>query len=68
MPRNKNPYMDSHIVRMKKIPYFLKLRVKAWLSGPKMAFKNSIFTLAKFVSMQHLTNYVIQCAFPYAYG
>jgi hypothetical protein len=64
----KKTYMDNHIVRMKTFPYFLKLSTKAWLSGPKMAFKNSICTLTKIVAMQHLTNYVIQCAFPYAYG
>jgi hypothetical protein len=50
VPRNKKAYMDNHIVRMKKIPYSLKLKVKAWLSGPKMALKNSIFTLAKIVA------------------
>jgi hypothetical protein len=42
--------------------------MKACLGGSKVAFKNTHFTLTKIVAMWHLPNYVIQCAFSYAYG
>lgn len=41
--------------------------MKACLSGSKVAFKNTHFTLAKIVAMWHLTNYVI-CALSYVYN
>jgi hypothetical protein len=38
-------------------------KVKTWLGGSKMAFENPYITLSKTITMWHLANYVVQCAF-----
>ncbi len=42
--------------------------MKTWLGGSKVSFESSNFTLIKIIIMWYLTNYVIQCVFPYVYG
>lgn len=46
----------------------INIGLKAWLDGSKVTFENLNFTLTKIITISHLTNYVTQCALPYAYG
>jgi hypothetical protein len=38
-------------------------KVKTWLGGSKRAFENPYIKLSETITMWHLANYVIQCAF-----